>query len=116
MAAYVTGERDSLALITLLLDTVDTVPDIATRARLLARIRQTLGHEFDLRTYRMVYELNHTHGWRQVDIADALGVSASTVKMWAQRHRDSLGIPRTDYAERERMLADAVEIRSGFKG
>jgi hypothetical protein len=116
MAAYVTGERDASGLISLLLDTIDTVSDIASRARLLGRIREDANIEFDRRLYQMVHELQTVHGWRQTDIADALGVSLSTVRMWVGRHRDSLGIPRVDYAERETMLADAVELASGFKG
>lgn len=113
MTAY--GERDVLDLISALTETIDSTPDIADRARLLATARRTALESLDARLYRLVFEL-HESGWRQYAIADVCGVDRATVGRWINLHRHNLGLPATRGAEVEQALADAVELRAGYKG
>jgi len=113
MSAY--GERDVLDLISALTETIDSTSDIADRARLLATARRTALEALDARLYRLVFDLAGS-GWRHYEIAEVCGVDRLTVGRWISKHRSNLGLPATRGADVEEALANAVELRAGYKG
>ena len=104
-----------LDIVRLLTDTLDSEKDLAERARLLGMTRTVLSQTLDDRLFRICYDL-HESGWTHREIAEALCLKRPTVTDWLRRYCDQHGIPRETVAEREQALAEAIEIRAGYKG
>ena len=114
MVAYVKDGDVSDALM-IVMDLLDSEGDLARRATLLGLTRKTANHLLDVRLMRLMLDL-HDAGWTQREIAEAVSLAPRTVSVWFARYREMKGLPSTSRLEREVDLANAIELRSGFKG